>query len=114
MPFGRRQPEVLFDPTQVDVIGESRDGVIELIVVRAHPWTGSEAEVASLQAKVQTYVSFALDGGLLEQLPETAGKPWRIVVNSLAGEPDSRTRQVLEVLATRLPLHGGSLLLRSA
>ncbi|MDQ0372847.1 DUF6572 domain-containing protein [Cellulomonas humilata] len=113
MRFGRRQPEALFDPAQIDVVAESSDGVIELVVVQANRWTGSDAQLESLQAKVQTYVSFALDGELLQRFPDAAGKPWRIVVNSLDGDPDSRTRQVLEVVATRLPDHGGSLLLRS-
>lgn len=78
------------------------------------PWTGSDAQLESLQAKVQTYVAFALDGELAERFPEAIGKPWRIVVNCLAGEPDSRTAQVLDVLGTRLPDHGGSLLVRSS
>ena len=113
MRFGKRQPETLFEPLKVDLVAESPDGVIELIIVQANPWTGSDAQVGSLQEKVQTYVSFALDGGLEQQIPEAAGRPWRIVVNSLTGALDARTQSVLDVLASRLPGYGGSLAVRT-
>jgi hypothetical protein len=45
----------------VALVAESSDGVIELVIVQDNPWTGSGAQMTSLQAKVQTYVSFALD-----------------------------------------------------
>jgi hypothetical protein len=50
----------------------------------------------------------------VQQFPEAVGRPWRIVINCLNGEPDARTQSVLDVLATRLPEHGGSLLVRPA
>ena len=94
MRTGKRKAESLFDAGRVDLVAESSDGIIDLIVVQAQPWTGSGAQLASLQDKVQTYVSYALDGGLAQQFPEAAGRPWRIVLNCLSGEPtDARRRR---------------------
>ena len=107
MRFGKRQEESRFDTGKVDLVAESADGIIELVVVADRPWTGSDLQVSSLQGKVQTYVSFALDGGLAQQFPEAAGRPWRIVLHCLTGAPDARTQSVLDVLATRLPEYGG-------
>ena len=112
MPVGRKQPEVLFDASKVDLVAESADGVIELVIVADAPWTGSHAQLSSLQDKVQTYVSFALDGQMERSFPEAAGRPWRIVVAAQAGGPDERTSSVLHTLADRLPQYGGSLLIR--
>ncbi|WP_028653463.1 DUF6572 domain-containing protein [Nocardioides halotolerans] len=113
MPFGRRRQETLFDPTKVDLVAEASDGAVELVIVADSPWTGSDAQLSSLQEKVQSYVSYALDGGLSTSHPEVAGRPWRILVHSQVGEPDERTQQVLAGVADRLPTYGGSLTVRS-
>lgn len=111
--FSSKRSEVLFDASKVDVVALSPDGgTVELVVVADAPWTGSDAQLQSLQAKVQTYVGFALDGGLAEQHPEAARLPWRIVVHSQSGPPDARTDAVLEALTERLPSHGGALAVR--
>lgn len=104
----------LFDATTVDVVGESAHGVIELIIVADAPWTGSDAQLGSLQQKIQTYVSFALDGQLELSFPEATGRPWCIVLAAQSGPPDDRTLHVLQHLAERLPAYGGSLVIRSA
>lgn len=114
MRFRRGQEESLFDAERVDLVAESADGVVELVIVQDRSWTGSEAQVSSLMSKVQAYVSFALDGELAEQFPEVAGRPWRVVVHCHAGAPDSRTQAVLDVLAGHLPQYGGSLLVRAS
>lgn len=114
MRFGKRQQNPLFDPNRVDVVAESAEGIIELVIVQDQRWTGSAAQTSSLQAKVQTYVSFAVDGPLVQQFPEAAGRPWRIVINCLSGQPDKRTQATLDMVASRLPEYGGSLLVRVA
>ncbi|WP_370248051.1 DUF6572 domain-containing protein [Nocardioides sp.] len=115
MRFRRRETGQDFDPSKVDLVAESADGVVELVIVRDAPWTGAESELATFQQKVQTYVSFALDGQMGQQFPDAGGKPWAIVVASTeaAGEPDERTRFVLDALMERLPAHGGQLRVRT-
>jgi hypothetical protein len=112
MRFKRRPEDALFDAAKVDLLAEPADGVIELIMVQDKAWTGSAAQVSSLQDKVQTYVSFALDGDMMRQFPEAAGRPWRVVLHCQTGPPDLRTRSMLDALASRLPDYGGSLLVR--
>ena len=102
------------DPLKIDVVALSPDGShVELHIVRDSPWTGSDDDVASFQAKIQTYVSYALDGQLHSDYPETQGLPWTIVVTSYAGAPDERTAHVIGVLEEQLTNYGGSITSRA-
>ncbi len=112
--FSSRKVDSLFDASKVDVVALTPDGAtVELVVVADAPWTGSDAQLQSLQAKVQTYVSFALDGPLLQQYPDARGLPWRIVIHSQSGQPHERTSTFLHALAERLSGYGGELTVRS-
>ena len=112
--FGKRSAkDNLFDSQQVDAVAIAPDGQVLLVVVADKPWSGSDAQLTSLQAKVQTYVSYALDGEMAQQYPETTGLPWRIVIHTQAGPPDERTSAVLALLAERLPAYGGQLDIRA-
>jgi Family of unknown function (DUF6572) len=99
----------LFDAVKVDVVSLSSDGTVELYIVQDHQWTGSDAQLNSLQAKVHNYVGYALDGQLARDYPETVDKPWQIVVHCQTGAPDERTQYVLSELTKRLRPYGGSL-----
>jgi hypothetical protein len=113
--LGKRKPEdALFDASKVDVVSVAADGTVELGIVRAHAWTGSDPELHSLQQKIQTYVSYATDGAMLAAYPETRGLPWRIVVHSQAGPPDAATQHVIDTLSGRLPEYGGGIEARTS
>jgi hypothetical protein len=99
----------LFDAAKVDVVTLSADGRVELYIVQDRAWTGSDAQLNSLQVKVHNYVGYALDGQLARDYPETLGKPWEIVVHCQTGAPDQRTQYVLTELAKRLRPYGGCL-----
>jgi hypothetical protein len=108
--FSKKQPERLFDPLKVDAVALSADGqTVELFIVQDMAWTGSDAQIQSLQEKVNTYVSYAVDGGMAPDYPETAVLPWRIVVHAQTGPPDDRTAAVLQRLPDRVQAYGGSL-----
>lgn len=111
MRFGGRRaaPESLLDARKVDLVAESATGEIEMVIIQAGDWTGSDEQLQSFQDKVQTYVSFAVDGQLASQFPEAAGGPWVIAVRSLAGPLDARTSGVIDVLCERLVSYGGSI-----
>ncbi len=106
--FRKHQADVLFDPAQVDVVAltESAD-TVELFIVQDEPWTGSDAQLQSFRDKVQTYISYAVDGQMTAAYPETHGLPWRIVLHAQSGPPDRRTADVIAALSARLPEHGG-------
>lgn len=102
-----------FDPASIDLVGLTPDGsTVELFIVQCGPWTGSENQIGTLQAKIQNYVGFALDGQLESQYPEVRGLPWRIVIDSQTGEPDAKAQTVFTHLAQALPNYGGSLEVR--
>ncbi len=106
-------PEALFDATKVDLVAISPDGkVVDLIIVNDSPWTGSDAQVMSLQQKIHTYVGFALDGQMAATDPETDGLSWRIVVDDQAGPVDSTSADIIERVAEKVRQYGGDLIVR--
>lgn len=105
--------EALFDASKVDLVAISPDGeFVEVIIVADSPWTGSDAQVMSLQQKIQTYVGFALDGQMVATYPETEGMAWRIVIADRAGPPDVRSADVIARIADKVRQYGGDLLVR--
>jgi hypothetical protein len=103
-------PEALFDPSKVDLVALSPDGSAALLyIVNDSPWTGSDAQIKSLQAKIDNYVGFALDGEMTKLYPEMAGLDWRIVIDAQVGPPDPRSAQVIEHVAEAIRRYGGDL-----
>jgi hypothetical protein len=73
------------------------------------PWTGSNAQLQSLQEKIHNYVSFALDGQLVQAYPETTGLAWEIVIDCQKGMPDPRSAQFLDQIREAVRSYGGEL-----
>lgn len=106
----RETQDVLFQPTKVDLVTVSGDGSMVLMyVVVDFPWTGSDAQLTSLQEKIHNYVSFALDGQMVRTYPVTAALPWQVVLDCQTGPPDARTQQVLDRLVEPVRRWGGRL-----
>lgn len=105
--------ESLFDASKVDLVAISADGTaVEVIIVNDCPWTGSDAQVMSLQEKVHAYVGFALDGQMVAAYPETEGLAWRIVIADRAGPPDARSADVIARIGEKVREYGGEVLVR--
>jgi hypothetical protein len=105
----------VFDASKIDLVSVTADGsTVELHIVADAPWTGSDAELISLQQKINTYVGFALDGQLHATYPETKGLGWRIVINAHAGQPDDRSAQVIAQVTEGVRRYGGDLLVGPA
>ena len=105
--------EPLFDATKVDLVTLSPDqSVAQLYIVNDSPWTGSDAQLASLQNKIHNYVSFAVDGQMTVAYPETRGLRWAIVIDDQAGPPDSRTVQAIAQVTDAVRRYGGDLVVR--
>jgi hypothetical protein len=99
-----------FDPGKVDLVSIPKSrSVVDLHIVQDTPWIGSDDQITTLQQKINNYVSFALDGALEDNYPETAGLPWRIVIVSREGQPDSRTSFVLDQITSAVRQYGGEL-----
>jgi hypothetical protein len=68
-------------------------------------WDGSADRVLQLQEKVNNYLSFALDGQMARQYPESAGKPIRLQLDCVA-EPDADSARFLELAREKLKPDG--------
>lgn len=100
----------LENPSTIDLV--SSDGEhLDLIIMQTVEWDGSDRVLGLLQAKIESYVSFALEGGREEAFPEQAALPWRIVV-ACQSPPDDRTLQFVNDTGALLRRHGSDLLLR--
>jgi hypothetical protein len=63
----------------IDVIAEDpKTGEVVLVMDEPNEWDGSDEQLLALQERFNAYVSFLLDGELVEAHPELAGKPARI------------------------------------
>ena len=80
----------------IDVIAhDPRDDTVTLIMQESRPWDGSDQQLFQLQEKINTYLSFALDGEMHEEYPQFQGKPLRLQLDCHA-VPDERTRNLLQ------------------
>jgi hypothetical protein len=86
----------------IDVLAHDakRDEVV-LIMNEPHEWDGSDEKLLALQERFNAYVSFLLDGELVEAHPELAGKPARIELRC-AHMPDSRALELLGLIHDQL------------
>lgn len=90
MPSGIEHTDV------IDVIAhDPSTDTVTLIMKEPRPWDGSDQQLFQLQEKINTYLSFALDGEMHEEYPQFKGKPVRLQLDCHA-LPDERTRYFLQ------------------
>jgi hypothetical protein len=92
----------------------SDDGsTVTVGIAQLGPWTGSDAQIHSLQEKIHNYVGFIVDGQMTHLYPEAAGLSWQIGLDCHYGAPDPRTQFVLDQVAEAVRKYGGSLVVRT-
>ena len=102
-----------FAVEKIDLVGLSPDGsTVTLYIVQDGTWTDSDTELETLQAKINNYATYAVDGQMTRMNPELVGLPWRIEVVCQNGAPGSRAQAALDHAAQLLPEYGGSLEVR--
>lgn len=74
----------LEDPGSVDVVAHDpeKDEVL-LVMIEYRPWGETAGLLHQLQGKMDTYLSYALDGQLGSDYPELRGKPVHIQVRTV-------------------------------
>lgn len=82
---------------------DSKTGEVLLVMNEERPWDGSDLRLHELQEKFNAYVSFLLDGEMLTEHPELAGKSARIELRSKA-MPDERAIELLGLVHEQLAL----------
>lgn len=93
------------DPTVIDFVTHDPSGEVVLVMVEGREWDGSDERLFELQEKINSYASFAVDGQLVEQHPELAGKPVRLELRCV-GPPDPKTASFLDMVRGKLDEEG--------
>jgi len=86
----------------IDVIAhDAKTGEVVLVMDEPDEWDGSDARLLALQERFNAYVSFLLDGEMVSEHPELAGKPVRIEVHC-AHVPEPRAIELLGMIHDQL------------
>src|SRR4051795_6221572 len=92
------------NPAVIDMFGydKARDEVL-LVMTEERPWDGSDDQLHDVQEKFNAYASFVLDGEMVAEHPELAGKKARIELRC-AQMPDERAVALLGMIHDQLEL----------
>jgi hypothetical protein len=96
---------VIEDTGSVDLVVARRDGTVVLSMFEERPWDGSEERLRQLEEKVNSYLSFVLDGHMAEQHPDIDPKQIQIRLD-YTGQMDARTRALLPSIELTLAEYG--------
>ena len=86
----------------IDVIAhDAKTGDVILVMDEPNEWDDSDDQLLALQERFNAYVSFLLDGEMVEAHPELAGKSARIELRC-AHIPDTRALELLGLIHDQL------------
>jgi hypothetical protein len=86
----------------IDVIAlDPKTDEVALVMQETRPWDGTDLRIYQLQEKVNTYLSFALDGEMAESYPAFTGKALRLQLDCVTA-PDARTLHFLSVVREQI------------
>jgi hypothetical protein len=92
------------NPAVIDLFAvDQQAGEVLLVMNEERPWDGSDERLHQVQEKFNAYVSFLLDGEMLAEHPDLAGKPARIELRC-AEMPDDRAVELLGMIHEQLEL----------
>ena len=84
---------------------------VALVIVEKRAWDGSDLQLFQFQEKLNTYLSFALDGEMAEAYPQFAAKKIRLQLECLEN-PDERMMQFIEVVRQQISFQGINFVLK--
>ncbi|MFL6142477.1 MAG: DUF6572 domain-containing protein [Labedaea sp.] len=89
-------------PNVVDLITHNpRTDEYALIMIENREWNGSPEQLEQLQLKINNYLIFALDGGLVREYPQSAGCPVRLQLDCVQW-PSGQAAQFLDLVSGQL------------
>ncbi len=92
------------NPAAIDLFAfDAKTDEVLLVMNETRPWDGSDRRLHQLQEKFNAYVSFLLDGEMVTEHPELAGKKARIELHT-TGMPDERAVELLGLVHDQLVL----------
>ena len=87
------------DPSSIDIVAHNpKNDEVVLVMVETRHWGDNGALLPELQAKLNTYVGYSLDGRLICDYPAYASKPIRIELRTQY-PPTSREQEFLDIVA---------------
>ena len=84
---------------------DEKSGHVLLVMTEPRAWDGSDLRLFQLQEKINAYLSFALDGEMLEAYPHFQGKPLRLQLECTE-VPDARTIEFLKLVREQIGFQG--------
>lgn len=82
-------------PNVIDLVThDPKSDAYALIMVQTSKWDDSQQQLDQLQAKINNYLHFALDGDLVRKYPQAAGRPVRIQLDCTT-PPSVKTEEFL-------------------
>ena len=105
-PTVKTTPSGLEHTNVIDVIAhDAKTDVVTLVMRESRDWDGSEKQVFQLQEKINAYLSFALDGEMIEAYPAFVGKEIRLMLET-ATAPDARTLEFIGIVREQISYQG--------
>jgi hypothetical protein len=92
---------------------DAKSGKVELVMFEPRPWDGGDEQLFQLQEKLNAYMSFVLDGEMLETYPQLNGLSLTVVLRSLEA-PSSEAVEFLMQVREQIALQGIDLEVRYA
>ena len=94
------------NPNVVDFVGyNEQTPIVTLAMVEERSWNGSEERLMQLQTKINSYLSFVLDGQFAQNYPEYKSKQLAFQLNC-ALPPDDRSLRFLNEVKGALSEYG--------
>ena len=98
----------------IDALGlDETSGRIVLVIRHDGAWDGSAAQLYLLQEKLNAYLSYALDGEMVETCPHFANRPLGLLIETAAA-PDPRTLRLLAFVRQQVQFQDITLAVRVA
>lgn len=80
---------------------DTRTDKLVLAMYEERPWLGDDLHLLQLQEKVNAYLSFILDGEMLEAFPQFAGKAVEIQLRTVH-EPEEKASSLIRRMREQL------------
>jgi hypothetical protein len=104
MTEAKSQTTGIANPAVIDLFAhDQKTDEVLLVMKENRPWDGSDLRLHELQEKFNAYVSFLLDGEMVNAHPELAGKQTRIELHCI-DMPDERAVELLGLIHDQLAL----------
>jgi hypothetical protein len=73
----------------IDFLGfDAKSSQVLMIMAEHRPWRDVEEQLFQLQEKLNAYLSFALDGEMVDEYPQFVGRPLKIRLECLETPPN--------------------------